>query len=519
MVRLRTTAVGRLGTTLLAIGTLAVCLPPRAPAEPTVEQAIYWWQDEIREASFAVSRAQTGRAAQWPQMSVPAGAATLPLGRATGPIEADGRLEEEAWQHATRFPVGPVFDQWLAGPFMLEVSACRDDASVYLAIRSPRDLTGLGGLTPDGSLFTVAKQTYQVGPGGGLPQQAVGQAGDGQVIELALPIKDLALPKTGEVAMTFAVEAVRRVEGKLPPELAALGLDRLATPGTSRDFRKPTLWLAPISVRLIPAEATACLSPTVVGPTEMRLAWQVTEPGKEPVAGQMPLTAEPNSAVYPYSWETTSEGKTFSAQGFLYRESVSAILSGARKITERCAALGSAKLSEAPSEGAITALESEAKAVSPQDRKAWRDLYCRARELRAQAHLSMLDAPLLFVKQHPYFAGHIYDDYYTWHPGGGIYVLHQPHRQGADRDVRAIIDPSTNETLGEGVYRDPELSWDAGRLVFAHKPGAEAMTSIYEIGMDGRGLRRLTASDKPDDKVRSDPIPHSPFPGGSNEVT
>ena len=163
MVKLRRTAGVGLGTALLAIGML---LPPRAPAEPTVEQAVYWWQDEIREASFAVSRAQTGQAAQWPLMSVPAGAATLPLGRATGPIEADGRLEEEAWQHATRFPVGPVFDAWRAGPLMLEVSACRDDANVYLAIRSPRDLTGLGGLTPDGSLFTVAKQAYQVGPGG-----------------------------------------------------------------------------------------------------------------------------------------------------------------------------------------------------------------------------------------------------------------------------------------------------------------------------------------------------------------
>ena len=115
MVTLRRTAVVHLGTTLLAIGTLAVCLPQRARAEPTVEQAVYWWQDEIREASFAVSRAQTGRAAQWPQMCVPAGAATLPLGRATGPIEADGRLEEEAWQHATRFPIGPVFDAWRAG--------------------------------------------------------------------------------------------------------------------------------------------------------------------------------------------------------------------------------------------------------------------------------------------------------------------------------------------------------------------------------------------------------------------
>ena len=39
---------------------------------------------------------------------------------------------------------------------------------------------------------------------------------------------------------------------------------------------------------------------------------------------------------------------------------------------------------------------------------------------------SLLDAPLLFVERHPYMAGHIYDDYLTWHPGGGIYLIENP---------------------------------------------------------------------------------------------
>ncbi len=108
----------------------------------------------------------------------------------------------------------------------------------------------------------------------------------------------------------------------------------------------------------------------------------------------------------------------------------------------------------------------------------------------------MLDSPLLFVKRHPYMSGHIYDDYYTWHPGGGIYILDNPAAPLEEHHVRPIIDPTTNETLGEGVYRDPELSWDAKRIVFAYKPAAGAMTSIYEIGVDGHGLMRLTASDK-----------------------
>ncbi len=106
-----------------------------------------------------------------------------------------------------------------------------------------------------------------------------------------------------------------------------------------------------------------------------------------------------------------------------------------------------------------------------------------------------VDAPLLFVKRHPYFAGHIYDDYITWHPGGGIYVLENPWEAPEKHRIRAIIDPTTNETLGEGVYRDPDLSWHAKTIVFAFKGQADGHTCIYEIGIDGSGLRRLTNPD------------------------
>ena len=37
-----------------------------------------------------------------------------------------------------------------------------------------------------------------------------------------------------------------------------------------------------------------------------------------------------------------------------------------------------------------------------------------------------LDAPLLIVKRHAYMSPHIYDDYTTFRPGGGIYVIENP---------------------------------------------------------------------------------------------
>ena len=107
------------------------------------------------------------------------------------------------------------------------------------------------------------------------------------------------------------------------------------------------------------------------------------------------------------------------------------------------------------------------------------------------AHL--LDAPLLFVKRHSYSGIHIYDTYYKWPPGGGgIYLLENPSAPKDQWRIRAIIDPTTPETLGLGVYTDPELSWDATRLLFSFKGKPDGNTSIYEIGLDGRNLRRLT---------------------------
>jgi hypothetical protein len=104
-----------------------------------------------------------------------------------------------------------------------------------------------------------------------------------------------------------------------------------------------------------------------------------------------------------------------------------------------------------------------------------------------------LDAPLLFVKRHSYTGIHIYDTFYKWPPGGGgIYVLENPSAPQAQWKIRPVIDPTTPGTLGLGVYTHPELSWDAKRLLFCFKGEPSGSTSIYEIGVDGRGLRRVT---------------------------
>ncbi|MDR1958914.1 MAG: hypothetical protein LBQ54_07715 [Planctomycetaceae bacterium] len=113
-----------------------------------------------------------------------------------------------------------------------------------------------------------------------------------------------------------------------------------------------------------------------------------------------------------------------------------------------------------------------------------------------ETYRPLLNHPILFVKRHNYLGLHIYDTFYKWRPGGGIYVLENPADPPEQHRIRAVIDAHTPETLGEGVYSDPDLSWDASRILFCFKASRHSGTSIYEIGLDGTGLRRLTESDK-----------------------
>ncbi len=112
--------------------------------------------------------------------------------------------------------------------------------------------------------------------------------------------------------------------------------------------------------------------------------------------------------------------------------------------------------------------------------------------LQAASNLGMLDAPMLFTKRHSYQGIHIYDTYYQWWPGGGIYVLENPSAPKEEHRVRAVIDATTPGTLGVGMYSDTELSWDGTKLLFSFKGEKNGNTCIYEIGIDGTGLRRLT---------------------------
>ena len=111
---------------------------------------------------------------------------------------------------------------------------------------------------------------------------------------------------------------------------------------------------------------------------------------------------------------------------------------------------------------------------------------------------------LLFVKRVPGTFTHMSDQNYGWfsRPGGGLYVL-----AGFKTDTPRLRCLSGG--LPEGSILQPDLSYDGQRVLFAHckhYPGLkdepnkldksrvpeDAFYHLYEINLDGSGLRRLT---------------------------
>jgi len=100
---------------------------------------------------------------------------------------------------------------------------------------------------------------------------------------------------------------------------------------------------------------------------------------------------------------------------------------------------------------------------------------------------------LLFVKRRTLQSSHYYTDFIDGcrHFGGNLCLLSL-----ADGKVTELV-PS----LKDGIIGRIDLSFDAKRAVFDYKPSIGKGFRIYEVGVDGKGLRQLTF-DPPDEQAR-----------------
>ncbi len=101
-----------------------------------------------------------------------------------------------------------------------------------------------------------------------------------------------------------------------------------------------------------------------------------------------------------------------------------------------------------------------------------------------------LPEKLVFVKRYTYGSSHFYTDFIDGveNFGGNLCIL----------DVKSgkVID--LLPPMKDGIFGRFDLSFDARRIVFDWKKSPREGFRIYEVGVDGRGLRQLTF--RPDDE-------------------
>ena len=109
------------------------------------------------------------------------------------------------------------------------------------------------------------------------------------------------------------------------------------------------------------------------------------------------------------------------------------------------------------------------------------------REMLVDLNPLLKDTELLFVKRHTYNSKHYYDDIlHISRFGGNLCVLSLSHSL-SDGRVRELA-----PQLAEGIFDRYDLSFDAQRVVFGYRRPRREGFRIYEIGIDGTGLRPIT---------------------------
>ncbi len=100
---------------------------------------------------------------------------------------------------------------------------------------------------------------------------------------------------------------------------------------------------------------------------------------------------------------------------------------------------------------------------------------------------------IIFVKRFKYNSNHYYTDFINskWMPGGNLCILNLKTGK-----VREIV-----KELKGGVFGRYDLSFDAKRIVFCWKTAWQEGYRIYEVNVDGTGLKQLTFPEKNEAKL------------------
>jgi len=138
--------------------------------------------------------------------------------------------------------------------------------------------------------------------------------------------------------------------------------------------------------------------------------------------------------------------------------------------------------------------QNAARGGTPQQKQESEDALKLLRREAMLSHPLLKFDKLLFVKRMTYTSSHIYSDHWDG-----------SRKMGGNLCILSPVAPDGNITelapeLTGGLFGHFDLSFDAKKVVFAYKRAPDKGYRIFEVGIDGSGLRQLTsdADDEPE---------------------
>jgi len=424
----------------------------------------------------------------------------LPLGPVSSLPQFDGLLDDACWAEASRGVVRVAhpydFDQ---GPLVTTaVWAGRTDDDLVLAIQTDRLLSshlavvstsdgqgcGVVAYTKEGLVFnTYAPE----GPSGVKLQDSIPVEGalDESLTscELRLPL-DL-FPGCREQGIRIGLgmggkhtlPEGRAVEFIFSPfALAEL------SPCVNRTFR--------VRLAVPPGGETVKLqgdAPALTGGLTLASGQSevISIPGESgPIGPQYDLKLEDD------------RGDEYTLHLFRY-DPLEQTLSLAEAMLDRLAEKGLEVAHEREGLLALRRRQDELLALEKPDVEAERAAFFEARLLKRRLLLGDPDLgpieDILFVKRHAFEPSHNYSVLLDsrFRPGGGVYTIHVPRREGRFRPEEATLNRLFD--AGGGIARNPMANFDLTKIYFGYRPSEEGYYHITRMNPDGSGLEQLTS--------------------------
>ncbi len=433
-----------------------------------------------------------GRVKEYPRH---AGDDRIPLPPLPSAPKLDGHLDDPCWAAAsrgvvrvaapTRFGRGPLVNHellagWHGSDLFLAV---RTDEllSTHIAVVSDGAWGGCGVVawTKDGLVFNRYGRDAEAGDKTTLIEGAFSK--DLTLFEMRLPLS--LFPNAKERGLRVG-----------------LGLGGRYTPSVGRPIG---LVFSSLSV----AEQAPCVGQAF----RVRLG---AAPGGDPVAvtsnapgteNGVTLSAGQSSVISiparrgpigsEFDLTLRENGREYALHLFRY-DALERTLTLMGELADRLAAKGLDVASERAELARLRERQESLLAAAAPDLAAERRLFFEARLAKRRLFFRDPDlasmGKILFAARHPFLPSHIYTDYTDapFRPGGGIYTLEIPRRDGRFEPAEAKLS-RLFESKG-GIARNPAAAFDLRTLFFGYRPSADGYYHILAMNADGSNLHPVT---------------------------